>query len=209
VPEFSEQELLARARSGDRGAFDRLRRTLEVPVKRFLYRLVGPTPSAEEIVQDAFVALYQNLKRLQQAEGIRPFLFRVDRNLCYDELKRQGRFQTVSWDQEIDRSGTPLLTLKDQRPLPDETVHWKRIYEDVRAAMDQLPELQRQALILYAEEDLSYTQIAETMGIDIGTVKSRLHHARKNLIKSLRPEVRDALDLDQETKRPNSQGETK
>jgi len=91
VPEYSEQEHLARAREGDRVAFDRLRRGLEAPARRFLYRLVGPIPSGEEIVQDAFVALYQNLKRIQQAEGLRPFLFRVIRNLCYDELKRRGR----------------------------------------------------------------------------------------------------------------------
>jgi RNA polymerase sigma-70 factor (ECF subfamily) len=209
VPDHSEQELLARARRGDRGAFDRLHRELEAPVRRFLYRLVGPIPSGEEIVQDAFVALFQNLKRIQQTEGLRPFLFRVIRNLCYDELKRRGRFQVVSWDQETAKPGAALRNLKDQRPLPDEAVHWKRIYEDVQAAMDRLPELQRQTMILYGEEDLSYAQIAEAMGTDIGTVKSRLHHARRNLIKNLKPEVREALDLDKKAKRPDSQGETK
>jgi len=111
VPDHSEQELLVWARRGDRGAFDRLRRELEAPVRRFLFRLVGPIPSGEEIVQDAFVALYQNLKRIQQADGLRPFLFRVIRNLCYDELKRRGRFQVVSWDQEIDQPGASLRTL--------------------------------------------------------------------------------------------------
>jgi RNA polymerase sigma-70 factor (ECF subfamily) len=198
VPDHTEQELLARARRGNRGAFDHLRRELEAPVRRFLYRLVGPIPAGEEIVQDAFVALFQNLKRIQQAEGLRPFLFRVIRNLCYDELKRRGRFQFVSWDQEIGKLGTQ--TLKDQRPSPDEAVYWKRLYQEVQQAMDDLPELQREALILYGEEDLSYAQIAEAMGTDIGTVKSRLHHARRNLIKNLKPEVRAALDLNEEAK---------
>lgn len=201
MPDHSEQELLARARRGEQGTFDHLRQRLETPVRRFLYRLVGPFYAGEEIIQDAFVALYQNLKRIEQAEYLLPFLFRVIRNLCYDELKRQGRFQIVSLDQELEKVGTPLHTLRDQQPLPDEAAHWNLLYLQVQRAMDRLPELQRQTLILYCEEDCSYAQIAEAMGTDIGTVRSRLHYARRNLVKHLKPEVRESLNLHKETTR--------
>ena len=64
--------------------------------------------------------------------------------------------------------------------------------------MDRLPELQRQTMILYCEEDLTYAQIAEAMTTDIGTVKSRIYYGRKNLRKLLKPEILEALGIEKE-----------
>lgn len=68
----------------------------------------------------------------------------------------------------------------------------------MQKAIDRLPEIQRQAIILYCEEDLTYAQIAEAMGTDIGTVKSRIFYGRKNLRKLLKPEILEALGIEKE-----------
>ncbi len=196
MPDPDEYELFQKARSGDRVAFDHLQERLEVPIRRFVRRLVGQSEAEDGIVQDAFLALYMNLERINSGEHLRAFLFRVARNLCYDELRRKKRFQFISWD--FDESEPHFLA--DLRQQPDEEVKWILLCSEVQRAIDCLPEPQRQTLILYGEEDLSYAQIAEVMSTDIGTVKSRIYYGRRNLRRLLRPEILEALGIEKEAK---------
>lgn len=198
MPEPCACDLFQRVRAGDRTAFDRLRAQLEPRVRRFIVRLVGKSPAEEDILQDAFLALYLNRARIEPAENLLPFLFKIVRNRCYDELRRKGRFQMVSLDESPEESGITPAALLDRRPPPDETVHWVLVMAEVRKAIDRLPELQRQTLILYCEEDLSYEQIAAAMGAEIGTVKSRLHHGRRHLRRLLRPDVLRSMGIEED-----------
>lgn len=198
MPEHAEHTLLEQARSGDRAAFDRLQTALDAPVRRFTRRLIGQNDAEEDIARGVFLALYMNLERLENPEHLRPFVFRVVRNLCYDEQRRKGRFQVVSLDSSGEDTDAPLHVLRDGAPPPDEVAHWALLYDEVQKAMEHLPEPQRQALILFCEEDLTYAQIAEVMAIDLGTVKSRIHHARKNLVRRLKPGIREALGIQKE-----------
>ncbi len=205
-----EGELLEKARSGERSAFEALQKSLEPQVRRFIRHLIGKMDVADEIVQDAFLALYLNIERIRPATSLRPFLFRVVRNLCYDELRRKGRYSCVSldglesgWGSEQvwgspGRSGFVFGALRPDMAVtagPDDQATWSVLLDQVRQAMDKLPESQRQALILYAFEQLSYSEVAEAMATDIGTVKSRIYYARLSLVKSLAPDTRAALGL--------------
>ncbi len=192
-------ELFEKAKTGNNAAFDRLQETLDASVRRFVRRLVGISDAEDDIVQDAFLALYMNLERLESSGHLRPFLFRVVRNCCYDTLRHQGRFQFVPLDVDSKDSAVDLSFLADLRKQPDEELHWKLLHAEVQKAIDRLPEVQRQAMILYCEEDLTYTQIAEAMATDIGTVKSRIFYGRKNLRKLLKPEILEALGIEKET----------
>jgi RNA polymerase sigma-70 factor (ECF subfamily) len=198
VTDCHEQTLFDEARAGNRAAFDRLQQRLQAPMRRFLWRLIGRSAEEEDILRDAFLALYMNLERLRSAESLRPFLFRVLRNLSYSELRRQGRFATVSLDTGGKAGGPAFPEIPDPRLSPHEQAQWLLLYGEVQKAMERLPELQRQTLILYFEEDLTYQQIAETMATDIGTVKSRIHYARQNLVRHLRPDVAEALGIHKE-----------
>lgn len=193
-----EHELFEEAKASNRTAFDRLQEALDASVRRFVRRLVGINEAEDDIVQDAFLALYMNLERLEASEHLRPFLFRVVRNRCYDTLRRQGRFQFVPLDAASEDSAVDPSFLTDRHRQPDEELHWILLYSEVQKAIDRLPEIQRQAIILYCEENLTYAQIAEAMGTDIGTVKSRIFYGRKNLRKLLKPEILEALGIEKE-----------
>ena len=105
-----EHELFEQSRGSNRTAFDRLQETLDASVRRFVRRLVGISESEDDIVQDAFLALYMNLEQVESSEHLRPFLFRVVRNCCYDTLRQQGRFQFVPLDVVLQRFGCrPLV----------------------------------------------------------------------------------------------------
>ncbi|MCA9887285.1 MAG: sigma-70 family RNA polymerase sigma factor, partial [Anaerolineae bacterium] len=79
-------------------------------------------------------------------------------------------------------------------PKPDDITHWILVQLEVREAIDNLPDTQREALILYSEEQMSYAEIAEIMECSVGTVKSRLFYAKKNLRGLLRPETVELID---------------
>ena len=193
-----EHELFEEAKASNRTAFDRLQEILDASVRRFVRRLVGISQVEDDIVQDAFLALYMNLERLESSEHLRPFLFRVVRNRCYDTLRRQGRFRYVPLEAASQDSAVSPSLLTDRHKQPDEELHWKLLYSEVQKAIDRLPEIQRQAIILYCEENLTYAQIAEAMGADIGTVKSRIFYGRKNLRNLLNPEILEALGIEKE-----------
>jgi RNA polymerase sigma-70 factor (ECF subfamily) len=198
VSDSGEHELFEQAKANNRTAFDRLQETLDASVRRFVRRLVGISEAEDDVVQDAFLALYMNLERLESSEHLRPFLFRVVRNLCYDTLRRQGRFQFVPLDAASEDSAVNSSFLTDPRQQPDEELHWILLHSEVQKAIDRLPEIQRQTIILYCEENLTYAQIAEAMGTDIGTVKSRIFYGRKNLRNLLKPEILEALGIEKE-----------
>ena len=190
----NETALLERARDGDLTAFEQLQALLDAPARRFVRRLIGRSDAEDDIVQNAFFALYKNLERLDVGEKLRPFLFRVLRNQCYDQLRRLGRYDVISLDDDSDDVDRTELAV-DQRPQPEESAHWLMLYNEVQTAIQRLPELQRQTLLLYTEAGLSYQEIAGTMGVSIGTVKSRLHNAKRNLVSMLHPDTLYALDV--------------
>jgi len=186
------EHLLLRAQDGEHDAFGELQAELEPAARRFIRRLIGTSDAEDDIVQDVFFALYRNLKRIEPAEKLRPYVFRMIRNRCYDELRRQGRFQAVSLDDEPMESVVSMQSPPEGQP--EEVTYWLMLYLEVQEAMERLPELQRQALILFSEENLSYAEIAEVMNTNIGTVKSRLYYAKKTLRQLLSVDTLQALD---------------
>ncbi|MGB1289067.1 MAG: RNA polymerase sigma factor, partial [Aggregatilineales bacterium] len=129
-----------------------------------------------------FLALYLNLERIDPPEKLLPFLYRVSRNCCYDILRKRERRQIDSLDVYEDNLPEKHLSVEDK-------THWRLLYAEVREAIQQLPEVQRQTMMLYIEEHLTYSEIADIMHTEIGTVKSRMYHARKVLRGTLHPDI--------------------
>lgn len=189
-----EGELLRQAQRGDLDAYEQIHARLEPAIRRFVRRLIGDTPEADDAIQDTFISLYMHMTRIDPVENLRPYLYRIARNRCYDALRRQGRYDELSLDDEP--VGVRVSFALHDKDMPEDTTHWLLLYMEVQQAMDQLPENQRQSLILYAEEEMSYAEIAEVMEVSIGTVKSRLYHAKARLRGLLPVETLQAIGVD-------------
>jgi len=168
-----EMTLLERVCAGDHDAFDDLYARLEPMVARFVRRLVGNVLEVDDIVQETFIGFYRHIREIDPPHMLRPYLFRIARNRAYDLLRRQGRYDPVQVRIAFD--------LSQLNTSPEDAASWLLLYMEVRDAIERLPELGRQALILYAEEQLSYAEIAQVMNVSIGTVKSRMFHAKRRL----------------------------
>jgi RNA polymerase sigma-70 factor (ECF subfamily) len=135
---------------------------------RYAYRLAGAAPDAEDLTQQVFLIAQQKLDQLRNAECVRSWLFTVLRN-CYLKSRRQ-------------RAPVPAATLElDINEVPEEIVEREIDAERLQAAIDSLEDDFKTTLLLFYFEHRSYREIAETLGVPIGTVMSRLARAKARL----------------------------
>ena len=190
---------LSAAQGGDPAAFESLYLALEPDVSRFVRRLLRDDPGCADIVQETFLTLYIHLAEIDPPAKLRPYVFRVARNACYDVMRQWGRRPGVSIDDD-GAEDRIAFDLRDDAAAPEEVTHWLLLGLEVRQAMDRLPELQRQTLILFCEEAMSHAEIAEVMDVSVGTVKSRLFHAKKGIRGLVRPELLLAIQAESKPK---------
>lgn len=187
-----EQALLADAQQGDTIAYEDLQLLLEPAIRRFVSRMLSDPMLIDDMVQEVFIKFYKNITNIDPPEKLRPYIYRIARNQCYDELRRMGRRESVSLDEEPVELHVSF-TQAHLQPKADDLTHWILLNIEVREAIDRLPESQRRALILHSEEEMSYAEIAEIEGVSLGTVKSRIYYAKKNLRQYLNPDTLDVI----------------
>lgn len=178
----SDEELLEKFQSGQREAFGALVRRYQGELFGYLRRYLGEHALAEDVVQNTFLQVFVKIAQYEAGRAARPWLYTIATHQAIDALRRQGRHQLLSIDQERPGAGGPglsqLMNLVESKQLsPLEHVEGEERKELVRAGVDRLPDFLKQVLILAYYQGLKYTDIAEIMDIPVGTVKSRLHSA--------------------------------
>lgn len=180
--------LVLRCRSNDADAFDEIVRRYQDCVYRYIVRMTGPGPDAEDLTQETFVRAFGAIGAFEGRASLRTWLLRIATNKCIDH-RRRSRKPTLSAAHLSDLAapdGTPL-DLHDSAPGPYDLVERDELGNLVSNAVDALPDKLRTVLILYDVEGLPYDEIAQVLQVPIGTVKSRLFHAREGLRLVLRP----------------------
>jgi RNA polymerase sigma-70 factor (ECF subfamily) len=152
-------------------------------------RLTRDPAQAEDLVQDTYVRALRYQHSYQPGTNMKAWLFAIMRNLFWDRFKG-GRPEDVSLDGDGDMS--LYDTLKDPTAVPEAEVLDRIAADEVVKAVEQLPELHREVVLLVDVEGFSYKDAAEVLGVPIGTVMSRLHRARHQLQRSLHDYAREA-----------------
>jgi len=143
---------------------------------------LGDDTLAEAVFQNTFLQVYLKSSQFEAGRPVRPWLYTVATNQAIDALRRQGRHQAVSLEQARDtatdgEAATLTRALEARDPGPPELAIEVENRAQVRACVDRLPENLRQVLILAYYQGLKYREVADILGIPVGTVKSRLHAA--------------------------------
>jgi RNA polymerase sigma factor (sigma-70 family) len=181
-----EQRLVAAAQRGDTESFNGLVRLYETRVYSVCYRMLGDQDSAADAAQDAFLNAYRNLRSFRGG-SFRSWLLRIATNACYDVLRLRQRRPTVSIDaagDDDDDLGPLQIPATDESP--DDTALRRELAAAIQQNLTLLPEDQRVVLILCDIEGLTYEEIAQITGTNLGTVKSRLSRGRGRLRELLR-----------------------
>ena len=175
----ADAELVRRAQTGDREAFDEIVRRHQRQVYQLCYRFVGNHEDASDLAQDVFVRAYKALGGFKGQSAIATWLYRIGVNVC---LNRKA-LKTLPIDP------MPELELADPKSEgADAAVLRGERARKVRAAIARLPTKQRATLILRTYQDLSHDQIAQILGSSVGAVKANFFHALGNLKKLLTEE---------------------
>src|SRR4051794_32645548 len=178
----SDEELLTRFCKGQTEAFGALVRRYERELYGYLRRYLGDASLAEDVFQNTFLQVYVKSGQYEAGRPVRPWLYTIATNQAIDALRRNGRHQAVSLDMKhaepMDGEVNSLTDMLQSRaPDPLDAAHGSEQRERIRASVDQLPDFLRQVLILAYYQGLKYREIADILGIPVGTVKSRLHAA--------------------------------
>jgi RNA polymerase sigma-70 factor (ECF subfamily) len=178
----SDEELLTRFCKGETQAFGALVRRYERELYGYLRRYLGDASLAEDVFQNTFLQVYVKSGQYEAGRPVRPWLYTIATNQAIDTLRRNGRHQALSLDQQREELADGELsslveTLEGAGPGPLEAAQGQERREKVRASVDRLPDFLRQVLLLAYYQGLKYREIADILGIPVGTVKSRLHAA--------------------------------
>jgi RNA polymerase sigma-70 factor (ECF subfamily) len=183
---WSDEELFARTRRGDEPAFATLVRRYERELYGYLRRYLGDANLADDVFQNTFLQLYLKRDQYEPGRPVRPWLYTIATHQAIDALRRAGRHPTVSLEQQTgeESDGEPhrlLGLLEDAGPSPVDRVSTEEARDLVRKSVDDLPDFLRQVVMLAYFQGLPYRDVAEVLGIPVGTVKSRLHTALQRL----------------------------
>jgi RNA polymerase sigma-70 factor (ECF subfamily) len=178
----TDEDLLARFRKGQAEAFGVLVVRYERELYGYLRRYLGDADLAEDVFQNTFLQLVVKIGQYEPGRPVRPWLYTIATNQAIDALRRHGRHQALSLDRHREESTNGeahslMESLPSDAPGPSDHAEGLELSERVRASVDRLPDFLRQVLILAYYQGLKYREIADMLGIPVGTVKSRLHAA--------------------------------
>jgi len=178
----SDRDLMARLTAGDRDALDPLMERHHRRLYRIALGYLRDPDLALDVVQETFVKAFQNASRWDTRAEVAPWLARIAVNQSIDQYRKVRRRRTAEEPlAEGDHSST--LTVEDASP--DALVRGREIGERIRIALDVLPERQRAVFVLRHCEEMTLEEIAESLQMNLGTVKSALHRAVRRLRETL------------------------
>ena len=193
--ENTDKSLVEAHCRGDREAFGELVRRYGGCVLGYLTKMSGSRATAEDLFQETFQRVHQKAHTLR-GRRFRPWLFRIATNVAVDGVRRQSRgLKAVSLNRNSDCSNESgsQVALADSRSEPSGQAIRAEQREQVRRAIELLPERQRATLVLAYYQQLSYPEVAEVLGCSVGAVKTQMYRALKTLARKL-PEISGVVE---------------
>jgi RNA polymerase sigma-70 factor (ECF subfamily) len=164
-------------------AFDLVLRRYQTKVFHLAFSMLGNREQAEDAAQEVFIRIWRALPGYRGLSSVSTWVYSIARNACLTSLKSAGARRTVSLEDPGTRAAA-------ERKSPSFEL---RHAPDLRHLVDELPEKQRQIVILFYMEEKSYEEVSLLLGVPLGTVKTHLHRARKELALRWRKEQTNAV----------------
>jgi RNA polymerase sigma-70 factor (ECF subfamily) len=181
-----EAELVERSRRGDTHAFDALITTHRERVYMIAQHILRNSEEALDVTQETFLRAWKNLARFDGAATLASWLSRIATNASIDLVRRRNAHPQTEFDAAPMAIDAASRTTPSQPASPADSLDHAEIRERFQRALDTLSPEHRAVIVLKEIEDLSYQEIADSVGCSIGTVMSRLFYARKKLQNELR-----------------------
>lgn len=176
-----ESRIVQKVLKGDVNAFEKLVLEYEKSVYNIALRMTGNSEDASDMTQEAFIKAYNSLQSFRGDSKFSVWLYRIATNVCLDFLRSKSRKPTVSLSVEDNEGEEVQLDVADESQSPELLLDRQMTRESVRRGLETLSPEYRQILLLREIQGLSYDEISQALGLEVGTVKSRIFRARKKL----------------------------
>ena len=181
-----EYAVVERVRAGDTNAFEALVTAYQKQIYNLTLRYVSSPEDAADLTQEAFLRAYRSLDSFRGDSRFSVWLYRLTTNICIDFLRSRGRGSASSLTVENEDEEIEELDVPDERFEPQKELERRELQRAVLDGLASLSEDAREIVVLRELQGLSYAEIGERLGLEAGTVKSRLFRARKTLCDYLR-----------------------
>ena len=181
----SEKALVQKAKAGDRDAFAALVSAYEGKIYNLALRYLGNREDAMDASQEVFLRVFRFLPGFQEESGFSTWIYRIGVNVCKDMLAKRAKRGELSLELPDEEEDYRTAEVADSRYDPEAIVEQADLRESLAEAIGQLPQQQREMIVLRDIQGLSYEEIGQVLSLEAGTVKSRLSRARENLRKKL------------------------
>lgn len=185
--QVSDNELITSAKAGDEDAFSEIVSRYKTPLTNFLYRMLGDYEEAVDLAQESFVRVFFALGRYRTDHAFSTYIYRIATNLAISELRKRKRRRLVSMTGLFDSGEGEAKDLEPRDLSPDpaeELAHGER-GRAIETALSSLPEKYRAPVVLRDVEQKTYEEVAEILGLGLGTTKSRISRGRAVLREKL------------------------
>jgi RNA polymerase sigma-70 factor (ECF subfamily) len=177
VSAVADCDLVTRAIAGREDGFEELVRRYQRPIAAYVYRMVGDYDAALDLTQEVFIKVYGSLSRYRSEYKFSTWIYKIAHNAAVDHLRRHStREQSLVKQADGEQYDLPI---ESGRPTPEQESEKAERCAEIERVVRQLPAAYRELIILRHSHDLSYDEIAEVMGLPLGTVKNRLFRARE------------------------------
>jgi RNA polymerase sigma-70 factor, ECF subfamily len=172
-----ERQLVVAAQGGDHRAFEALVLKYQDRIYRLIQRLVNGSDVVDDLAQEVFIRAYRSLGDFKGESSLYTWLYKIALNLCRNHYRTQGRRPAHEELDEADGATGSVAA----GGTPEEEVFRREFWEHLRRGLEELPAEQREAVVFCDLEGMSYEEMAEVMGVPIGTVRSRIFRGRRAL----------------------------
>ena len=187
-----EALFVLRLKANEDAAYDELVRVYHASIFHVAYRMLGDSAEASDVVQEIFLKVFRNIGGFKGEAALKTWIFKIAFSEILNRLrwwKRRYRFSTVSLDEQPSGNGKGNgrhgCNVADSKPTQDKVLESREQETAIQQALSRLSSDHRSIIVLRDIEGFSYSEIADVLGVSIGTVKSRIARARSDLKKSL------------------------
>jgi RNA polymerase sigma-70 factor (ECF subfamily) len=182
---LSDEELVRLYLEGEDSAFEELVRRYETTIMNMAYRLLGNRSDASDVCQEVFVLLLRKLGSFRGEAKFSTWLYRVSLNACHDHARRLRRHVSISESPGDELPEIEQRLADKDVDSPESSLERAEIQNTVQEAITRLPYKFKEVIYLHDINGYNYKEVAEILGISLGTVKSRLNRARTRLAREL------------------------
>jgi len=181
VERLADEALIRRIKAGDADAFEEIVKTYEKPIYNLALRYTANPDDAFDVTQDVFLRVYRSIDTFKGQSKFSTWLYQIATNICIDYCRKASRKKEISMVVTDESGEETEMDFADTSPTPEQSVEHTELREEITRCIEKLGDEHRMILILRDIDGLSYQEIGSILGMEQGTVKSRLFRAREKL----------------------------